>query len=303
MVAPAVFSPVLTPFTADLSPDSERFVQHCRWLLRHDVGLAVFGTNSEGNSLSVPEKCELLDALIRAGLPTQRMLPATGSCSLSDAVALSNAATQAGSAGVLVLPPFYYNNPSEDGLFRFYAELVERVGDARLRIYLYHIPAVSGVPITAALVRRLLKAYPHAIAGMKDTGGDWASTESMIREFGPGGFGVFAGTETVLLAALRAGGPGCITATANVNPARIVHLARHWRDGGADELQRELNATREIFASYPLIAAMKSAVAGFRADEGWRRVRPPLTALSDGQHAELLQRLTAHGFTSFNKET
>jgi len=178
-----VLSPVVTPFNRDLSPDPERFIAHCRWLITQSCGLAVFGTNSEANSLSVNERIALLDALLAADVDPARMMPGTGCCALTDTVRLTEHAVKAGCAGVLMLPPFYYKDVSEDGLFRSFAEVVERVGDSRLRIYLYHIPPVAVVGITVKLVERLLKAYPTAIAGMKDSSGDWSNTESFLKAF------------------------------------------------------------------------------------------------------------------------
>lgn len=292
-----VFSPVLTPFTNALTPDTDRFVAHSEWLLRQGVGLAMFGTNSEGNSLSVAEKCALLDALIAAGVPLDRAMPGTGSCNLIDAVTMTKSCVQAGCGGVLVLPPFYYKNASDEGLFRFFAELIERVGDARLRVYLYHIPLVAAVGISPKLVERLLGAYPGVVTGMKDTGGDWAYTQDVINRFGPQGFDVFAGTETILLDTLRAGGPGCITATANVNPSRIVELYEHFAEPDAEALQAQLNEARSLFASFPLIAAIKAAVAHFRGDPAWRTLRPPLVRLGDDESAQLVAQLSNAGFS------
>ncbi|HET6367964.1 MAG TPA: dihydrodipicolinate synthase family protein, partial [Pseudomonadales bacterium] len=210
-----VLSPVVTPFRADLSPDPERFVRQCRWLLSQNVGLAVFGTNSEANSLSVDEKIELLDRLVAAGLDPARMMPGTGACALTDTVRLTAHAVKAGCGGVLMLPPFYYKGVSDDGLFRSFAEVIERVADVRLRVYVYHIPPVSQVPITLPLIERLLKAYPGTVAGVKDSSGDWGNTKAMLDAFAASGFDVFAGSETFLLANMRGGGKGCISATAN----------------------------------------------------------------------------------------
>ena len=168
--------------------------------------------------MSTGEKLELLDALTEAGIAAERMMPGTGCCALSDSLALTRKAVELGCAGVLMLPPFYYKGVSDEGLFRSYAEIIERVGDARLRIYLYHIPQVAQVPISLALIERLLKAYPGTIAGVKDSSGDWDNTRAMLERFQPQGFDVFAGSETFLLATLRGGGAGCISATANVYP-------------------------------------------------------------------------------------
>jgi 4-hydroxy-tetrahydrodipicolinate synthase len=291
-----VLAPVVTPFTSDLRPDAARLARHCRWLIAQDVGLAVFGTNSEANSLTVPEKLALLDALIEAGLPPQRMMPGTGCCAIPDTVELTRRAMQHGCGGVLMLPPFYYKGVPDDGLFASFAEVIERVGDARLRIYLYHIPPVSQVPISLALIERLLARYPGIIAGVKDSSGDWNNTRAMLERFQPQGFDVFAGSETFLLATLRAGGAGCISATANVNPAAIAGLAREWQGAEADTRQRALDAVRTTFQKFPMIPALKSAIANFSHDDAWATVRPPLVALSAAQRRELVSALAPLGF-------
>jgi 4-hydroxy-tetrahydrodipicolinate synthase len=292
-----VYSPVLTPFTPDLAPDTAAFVRHCQWLLGQDVGLAIFGTNSEANSLSVAERRELLEALLQAGVPPSRLMPGTGCCSLTDTVELTKHATQAGAGGVLMLPPFYYKGVSDEGLFRHFSEVIQRVGDSRLRVYLYHIPPVAQVPITFGLIERLLKAYPGTIAGVKDSSGDWANTEGMLKNFQPEGFDVFAGSEVFLLRVLRGGGVGCITATGNVNPAPMVQLARNWQGPEADAQQAALDATRAAFQKYPVISAMKSAVARYSRQPAWRTVRPPLTELDATQERGLFDALDTLGFS------
>ena len=178
-----VLSPVLTPFKKNLDADPVRFVQHCKWLVDSGVGLAIFGTNSEANSLSVAERINLLDALCKAGVDPAKMMPGTGCCALPDTVELTSAAVNAGCAGVLMLPPFYYKGVPDEGLFRAYSEVIQRVGDSRLRIYLYHIPPVAQVPLSLDLIERLIKAYPGTIAGIKDSSGDWSNTEAMLKRF------------------------------------------------------------------------------------------------------------------------
>jgi len=305
MTAPAprlqgVLSPVLTPFGADYRPDADRFIRHCRWLLDQEVGLAIFGTNSEANSMSVAEKRGLFDALLEAGVPPARLMPGTGCCALSDSIELTKRAVQAGVGGCLMLPPFYYKGVSDEGLYRNFATIIDAVADERLRIYLYHIPPVSSTPISRALVARLLKSYPGIVAGMKDSSGDWKNTQAMIEEFGPQGFDVFAGSENFLLADLRAGGPGCITATANVNPTAIVQLCKTWRQADADDQQRKLDATRAAFAQFPLIPAMKAAIAWKTGRKDWVHVRPPLVDLDPQQQQTLQASLDKVGFTMPN---
>ena len=291
-----VLSPVVTPFKPDLSPDPERFVRHCRWLLSHNVGLAAFGTNSEANSLSAEERMDLLERLVEAGLDSGRMMPGTGCCALPDSVRLSAHAVKLGCAGVLMLPPFYYKGVSDEGLFRAFAEVIERVGDRRLRVYLYHIPPVAQVPITLPLIERLLKAYPDSVAGMKDSSGDWANTKAVLDAFAPAGFDVFPGSETFLLAGMRGGGVGCISATANVNPGPIARLAATWKNADADDQQKRLDEIRTIMQGYVMIPALKAAIAHWGEDAGWAAVRPPLVELDAAQAPALVAQLKAKGF-------
>jgi 4-hydroxy-tetrahydrodipicolinate synthase len=291
-----VLSPVVTPFTADLAPDAERFVRQCRWLLSQNVGLAVFGTNSEANSLSVEEKIELLDRLVAAGLDPARMMPGTGHCALPDSVRLTAHAVKAGCGGVLMLPPFYYKGVSDEGLFRGFAEVIERVGDARLRIYVYHIPPVSQVPITLSLIERLLKAYPRTVAGVKDSSGDWSNTKAMLDSFAASGFDVFAGSETFLLANMR-GARGCISATANISPGPIARLYASWQGADADAQQARLDEIRGTFQKFPMIPALKAAIAHYGADPAWVTVRPPLVNLAAESTAALAAELDRRGFT------
>src|SRR6476469_5077995 len=270
-----VLAPVVTPFKPDLSPDPERLIGHCKWLLSQKCGLAVFGTNSEANSMSAEERMTLLDALVAAGVYPARMMPGTGCCSISETVELTAHAVKHGCAGVLMLPPFYYKNVSEEGLYRYFSEVVQRVGDPRLRIYLYHIPPVAVVGITTKLVERLLQAYPTAIAGMKDSSGDWNNTKTFLDAFAetaraPRAFDVFVGSESFLLANMRNGGVGTISATANVNPAAIHKLYAAWKNADADDKQAKLNVVRETFGKkYPLISALKQAIANSTNDPTW----------------------------------
>ncbi len=298
-----VLAPVVTPFKRDLSPDPERYVRHCRWLLGNGVGLAVFGTNSEANSLAAGERMELLDRLVESGVDPARLMPGTGTCALTDSVRLTAHAVSRGCAGVLMLPPFYYKGVSDEGLYRAFAEIIERVGDSRLRVYLYHIPPVSQVPISLALIERLLADYPGTIAGVKDSSGDWANTKAMLDRFAAQGFDVFVGSETFLLANLRHGGRGCISATANVNPAAIHALYAGWRGADADGAQKRLDAVRSTFQKHSMIPALKQAIAHWSGDSEWARVRPPLVELPAAECAALTQDLEGLGFSMAGLET
>jgi 4-hydroxy-tetrahydrodipicolinate synthase len=174
--------------------------------------------------------------------------------------------------------------------------VVERVGDARLRIYLYHIPPVAVVGITTGLVERLLKKYPTAIAGMKDSSGDWNNTKKFLDAFAKSGFDIFPGSESFLLAGLKNGGAGCISATANVNPAAIDKLYREWKTADADQQQEALNVARKTVGQYVMIPALKAVVAHYSKDPQWATVRPPLTELTAAQAKNVIDGLRKLNF-------
>jgi len=291
-----VMAPVLTPFDAQLEVDLPRWLAHCRWLLANGCSaLAIFGTTSEANSLSVGEREQMLEAALKEGIEPARLLPGTGCSALPDTVRLTRKAVQAGCAGVLVLPPFYYKGVSEEGLFRSYAAVIDRVADSRLRLFLYHIPQMTQVPISLAMIQRLRAAYPDIVAGIKDSSGDWNNTKAMLEALP--GFRVFVGTERFLLRNLRENGAGCITATANLNARAIDTLYREWRLPAADALQSALDKVRGIFEQQPAIPALKSALALFRKDPGWRTLRPPLLPLAPAQEEKLLAALQQANFS------
>jgi 4-hydroxy-tetrahydrodipicolinate synthase len=291
---------VLTPFSQDLTPASEPKVGHCQWLLDQGAdGLAVFGTTGEANSMGCGERMGLLEALIEGGISAGRLMPGTGMCALTDSVRLTRHAVENGCAGVLMLPPFYYKGVSDDGLYASFAEVIERVGDARLRVYLYHIPPMSSVPLSLDLVGRLVRDYPAVVIGLKDSGGDFRNTASLLKEFPE--LEVFPGSESFLLEGLRHGGAGCITATGNVNPARIRAVIDHWQEAEADDLQEEITRVREVIQSYPMIPALKAIVARRGRDSDWLRVRPPLVALEEAHQSGLFSDLEAIGFSTAGK--
>ncbi len=298
MPAPArlsgVLCPVVTPFNEDLDPDPDRLTRQCQWLLSQDVGLAVFGTTGEGNSLSVGEKIALLDRLADAGIDMSRLMPGTGCCALGDTVRLTRHAVDLGCAGVLMLPPFYYKTVSDDGLYASYAGVIERVGSDRLRVYLYHIPPIAQVGLSLGLVERLVKRYPETVVGIKDSSGDWDNTRAMLERRWDD-FRVFAGSETFLLRTLQQGGAGCISATANINAAAMHRLFTTWRGGQAIAEQERLDTLRRIFQGYPMIPALKAILATRGNDAAWATVRPPLVALDSEQKRSLLAALEVHG--------
>ncbi len=294
---PAVFSPVLTPVSKEFEPDHAKLLRQCKWLNANGVGQAIFGTNSEANSFSAMQKIKTLEYLIHGGLNPKHMMPGTGACSIDETVAMTKAAIHTGCAGVLMLSPFYYKDVSDDGLYGFYAKVIEKIADAQLKIYVYNIPPVTKISLSVPLLQRLVKDFPNTVVGIKDSSSDWSYTESVIKALAGSGFQVYAGSETFLMRTLRAGGMGCISATANVNPKAISDLAGHWQDADADDQQAQLDIVRSTFAKYPMIPAMKTAVAHFSKDAAWVPVVPPLIDLKLEQQTSLLADLEKIQFT------
>ena len=290
-----VFSPVITPFNRDFTVDHVKLANQCEWLISQEVGLAIFGTNSEANSLSVDEKIFLLDKVIDYGIDPGKLMPGTGCCSMTDTINLTKHAVKVGCAGVLMLPPFYYKAVDDDGLFKYFSNIIESVNDERLRIYLYHIPPIAMVGISLKLIEALLKKFPNTIAGIKDSSGDWNNTQQMLNEKWDD-FGIFAGSESFLLKTMQQGGAGCISATANVNPRNIYNVYKNWQKSNASYMQEEIDRVRSIVQKYPLIPALKSIVSHFHEDSGWNILRPPLKELDPNESKKLISELEAINF-------
>jgi 4-hydroxy-tetrahydrodipicolinate synthase len=291
-----VLVPVLTPFTGSGDPDAGRFVAFCRWLLDQGAGgLAVFGTTSEANSMSGSERMALLDRLIEAGIPADKLMPGTGACSMTEAASLVQHAVGHGCGGVLMLPPFYYKPVSDDGIFAFVSSVIDKVASPALRVYLYHIPPVAQVGYSLDLVGRFITAYPQTVVGLKDSSGDWSNTAALLERFP--GFAVFPGSEVFLLDGLRKGAVGCITASGNVNVPGIKKVYDNWRGPQAEALQAEITTLRNALQAYPMVPALKRVVAHYHNDPNWATVRPPLVPLGPAQSAALIADLGKLGFS------
>lgn len=294
-----VIAPVLTPFGEDGTPDPERFVDHAEWLLSDEGGctaLAPFGTTSEANSLSIDERTELLEDLVDAGVEPLNLMPGTGTCSLQDTAILTQHAMDLGCGGVLMLPPFYYKQPSEEGLFRYFAEVIDEVGDDRLKVYLYHIPPVSQVGFPLSLIDRLRREFPETVVGLKDSSGDWSNMKAILEAFP--GFELFPGSELYMLDALRAGAAGVISATANVSGRMMRGLYDDWNGAEAGQRQEAISALRQTMQAFPMIPALKALVAHFRRDPAWAELRPPLMPLSADEANEAVRTvISRHDFS------
>ncbi|MCC5971126.1 MAG: dihydrodipicolinate synthase family protein [Pararhodobacter sp.] len=288
--------PAITPFNTDLTPDSAAFVDTCKWLLANGAhGLAVFGTTSEANSLSLAERMALLEDLVAAGVPADVLMPGVGMPSLMDTITLSKHAVSLGCGGVLALPPFYYKPVSVDGLYAWYAAVIAGAGSADLGLWLYHIPQNTGVGIPHDLIERLIRDFPDTVLGIKDSSGDWSNTEAMLKRFS--GFRIFPSSEGVLVKSHALGGVGCVTASGNINPAGIRALIDALGTPGAEALQEPVANVRAIFSSYPLIPAAKALLSAEMNDPRLATLRPPLDALPQSDLEALRARLAEAGWT------
>lgn len=286
-----VFAPVLTPVDEDLNIDLPLYIEFCRWLLDTGChGLVLFGTNSEATSFSTSERMAALDAVLEAGIPAEKIVVGNGTAAISDGVDLARHALANDCHGVMTLPPFYYPKVSDEGLFRAFAYIADRVGDPGLKMYFYHIPQVSGIGLSPDLLDRLATEFPGVAAGVKDSTGDPENLKRFhqVAAAHPG-FSVFCGTESLLLANLRGGGAGCISGMANVIPDQIRALYEKWQAVDADAHQEQLNWLRNaaLGTGFNVIAAAKALTADRTGAAGWTRVRPPLVDLTPAQQQTL----------------
>lgn len=285
-----VYCASVTPVTAELAPDHDAFVAHCRHLLDEGCdGIALLGTTGEANSFSGAERKALLEAVVTSGIAPERLLPGTGVVAFSETVELTRHALSLGVTRVVMLPPFYYKGISDDGLFAAYAEIAERVGDSRLQVLLYHIPQFSAVPITFPVIERLRARYPSTFVGIKDSSGDLGNMTAMVERFP--GFSVLAGADPLMLPLLRKGGAGCITATSNLVAGDLAFIYRHHADPACaaevDAAQARVVAARTRVSQFAQIPSIKTLIARRTGHAGWSNLRPPLLPLTAAEAAAL----------------
>ena len=278
-----VIAAIATPIDEGGAPGLKRAVNLARYLLDNGCdGLNVLGTTGEATSFSVDERKGVMDAYKANGLPMHRLMVGTGAASVTDAVALTRHAADLGFGGALVLPPFYYKGVPDDGLAAYIETLVKATDQKPIPIYLYHFPAMSGLPWHVALIRRLLDSFSSRIAGLKDSSGDMAYARSAAAI--AKNFAVFPSTEACLLEARRGDFAGCISATANLNADLC---ARAWSEGDTTALDAAV-AIRKLFDGKPLVPGVKVLLAHIHGDAGLSRVRPPLAPFSAADRASVI---------------
>lgn len=292
--AAGVWVPAATPFRANLSIDFDRYIAHCKKLIEDGAhGLAVLGTTSEANSLDLGERETTLERLVKAGIPPLQLLPGTGTSSIGDTVRLTRHAVALGVRGVLLLPPFYYKGVSDEGLYAYVAEVIKRVGDKRLAIYLYNFPQMTTISWSPVLVGLLIQDFPDIVVGLKDSSGQVHYMETLLESYP--GFAVFPSSESILLRAMRKGAAGCISATANTHVTGIRWLYDGWDSAAAQSLHEIASSIREAVQPYGWIPAVKAILAAREGKPDWERVRPPLDALNEQQKTELLEAVAKAG--------
>lgn len=278
-----VIAAIATPIDEGGAPGLKRAVNLARYLLDNGCdGLNVLGTTGEATSFSVDERKGVMDAYKANGLPMHRLMVGTGAASVTDAVALTRHAADLGFGGALVLPPFYYKGVPDDGLAAYIETLVKATDQKPIPIYLYHFPAMSGLPWHVALIGRLLDSFSSRIAGLKDSSGDMAYARSAAAI--AKNFAVFPSTEACLLEARRGDFAGCISATANLNADLC---ARAWSEGDTTALDAAV-AIRKLFDGKPLVPGVKALLAHIHGDAGLSRVRPPLAPFSAADRASVI---------------
>ena len=288
---------VVTAMNPDLSIDLDRMASHCRWLLANGCnGLAVLGTTGEANSLGIEERLALLEGLAARGIPASRMLPGTGTTAITDTVRLTRSADALGCRGALLLPPFYYKNPSDEGLLAYFNEVIQRVGGT-IALYLYNFPQQSAIPFSVDFIGRLLKANPGKVKGIKDSSGNYDNSLSYVEAFARDGFEVYAGDDSLLRPLLEKGSAGSITAASNVNCALGAKVYANWDNATGAAAQDMLAATRKAVISVPLIPGLKALVARNTGDARWLNIRPPHLKLTEAQTAALFSTFDASGIT------
>ncbi len=290
-----VFCAAATPVTAEGTPDLGRFRAHCRQLLEDGChGIAMLGTTGEANSFGLWQRQALFDAAAEA-VEASQLLPGTSASSVEDAVALTGQAVRGGARGCVLLPPYYYKDCDDEGYFRFYARVIEGVGDDRLRVVLYHIPQMSMVPISHALIGRLLDAFPGIVVGIKDSSGDLAHAEALVRDFPA--LGVLAGADPLMLPLLRVGGAGCITATSNLRADALRLVWDTWQDPNraaeVEAVQDRIVAWRKLSSSYMQLPTIKAMLAHRYGDPEWARLMPPLVELQPAARQAVAERMDA----------
>jgi 4-hydroxy-tetrahydrodipicolinate synthase len=276
-----------TAFKADGSVDAVRTLEQGKWVLANGGdGVTLFGTTGEGASFDLGERHALLGTFAGAGLAMRKQIVAgVTAATVGDAIAQAKAAYAADCRALLMTPPFYFPEPSEDGVFAWFAAVFEGLGGSLRDVLIYHIPSMTRVGFTPALMARLRAAFPGAVIGIKDSTGSWESAKGFLDAHKD--LQILVGDERLIARAVREGGSGTICGLANLRPDLL--RAAVW-DGKDDPL---ISACVTAIIADPFMSAVKALVAHRTGDAQWLRMRAPLVALDDARAKALVARFEA----------
>jgi len=288
-----VIAPVFTPFDDDLSIATDLFASHARTLMETGCGgLVPFGMTGEALAIKRDERVDALWALKEAGIDPARMIPGTGLCSYGETADLTRACLDLGCAGVVVLPPFCFKGVRDQGVYDWYAKVIELVGDDT-RLYLCHMPQATGVDLSVQLVRRLHRDFPEQIVGIMDASDNWQNTRALLQIED---FFVYPSSETLLLESMALGALGCVTATANFNAQTMVEMLAAHEAGSQEDaalLRKTIMGIREATAQAGFIPVAKAYMALKTGDARWANMRPPHVRASDAAAYDFRKKIDA----------
>jgi len=286
------FPAVLTPVNENFSINKNLFLNHCQNLLKEGVdGLAIFGTTGEANSFTVEEKIEVMQFLSN-NIKSEFLIPGSGQCSIKDTVRLTKEFAKLKTKAILILPPFFYKNISDDGLINFYRNVIENVAESDLKYILYHIPQVSGVSFSFKIIENLIKLYPENIIGMKDSSGDIDNMLKIIKYFDK--FSLFSGSDSLALKVRKHGGAGAITATSNICAKLLSFIVKNYKN---DQQIQEFKFLQDLLVQIRLttfreepISTLKGFLSLINNNENWNNIVPPLKKIiSPEKNKNILQ--------------
>ncbi len=272
--------------------DAAALQHHLRQLASEGCeGALVLGTTGEGPSFGLAERDEIVAAAVEAN-SGMKILIGTGTPSLTDTIHLTRRAFELGADAVVTLPPYYFKKATDAGVIAYFKQVFDAAVPDDGLLLVYHIPQVSGMPITFGVLEGLIPYAGDRLAGIKDSSGDMEHARDLCHKFPE--LRVFIGSDKLLLDGLCAGAAGCITAAANVIAPLAVRTYRAfvaWEE--ADPHQEILTSARSVVEAFqPLPASLKSVLAHRYGTESWE-VRPPLSPLSAEQQQDFVNRLSA----------
>lgn len=274
-----VYAAAVTPLKHDLSLDLEAVPAQLAFLSSRGChGALYFGTTGEGPSFS-PSEREVFMRSVRAHrqlIPGFRLLAGTGTPSLSETIDITKLAFELGYDGVVVLPPYYFRTATDDGLFKWFSEVITKAVPEDKYLLGYHFPKVAGIGLSIELLSRLKDAFPKQFAGIKDSSGDITLAKTLGDTFGSD-LVVFSGTDSYLQNAMQNKAAGCITAAANmISPdlREVWNLMQEGKD--ASKAQEHVAKLRGIIEKYPPFPATLKALLHRMYDLPLWSVKPPL---------------------------